>query len=112
MAIIGFETDQVIRTASGDVSVPINVAYNHHFECTISGSGSRFEKVAVPPGHTPQMHGGHGAPNLNEAWVLLPREGDAEYVALKSKAGVSRVAIGGVRRLSRTFPFRLSVYAP
>ena len=30
MAVVGFEVDQVRRTPEGDVSVPINVAYNHH----------------------------------------------------------------------------------
>ena len=31
MAIVGFESDQVRLTAAGDVSVPINMAYNHHY---------------------------------------------------------------------------------
>lgn len=33
MAIVGYETDQVIVTEGRpDVSVPITHAYNHHFE--------------------------------------------------------------------------------
>ena len=33
MAIVGYETDQVIVTeGQPDVSVPITHAYNHHFE--------------------------------------------------------------------------------
>lgn len=31
MAVIGLEWDQVRRTPGGDVSVPMNVAYNHHY---------------------------------------------------------------------------------
>lgn len=45
MAVVGFELDQVRRTEEGDVSVPINVAYNHHFESTMAGSNAIFEKV-------------------------------------------------------------------
>ena len=29
MAVVGFEVDQVRKTPEGDVSLPINLAYNH-----------------------------------------------------------------------------------
>eukprot|EP01060_Flectonema_neradi_P014145 TRINITY_DN20862_c0_g1_i1.p1 TRINITY_DN20862_c0_g1~~TRINITY_DN20862_c0_g1_i1.p1 ORF type:complete len:767 (+),score=171.44 TRINITY_DN20862_c0_g1_i1:37-2337(+) len=45
MAIVGFEADQVRQTPQGDVQVPINVAYNHHFESTMAGAKSKLEKV-------------------------------------------------------------------
>ena len=35
MAITGYETDAVRRTPAGDVSVPINMAYNHHHDVNI-----------------------------------------------------------------------------
>lgn len=54
MAVVGFELDQVRRTKDGDVSVPINVAYNHHFESTMAGSNAVFEKVAKSPHATGQ----------------------------------------------------------
>ena len=36
MAVVGFEVDQVFKGET-DVSVPINVAYNHHFEREMLG---------------------------------------------------------------------------
>ena len=45
MAVVGFEADQVRKTPDGDVSVPINVAYNHHYGATLVGSGSAMKKV-------------------------------------------------------------------
>ena len=38
MAITGYETDAVRRTPAGDVSVPINMAYNHHHDVNISST--------------------------------------------------------------------------
>ena len=45
MAIVGIEMDQVRRTADGDVPVPITVAYNHHHDTAVVGSGTRLEIV-------------------------------------------------------------------
>ena len=44
--VIGIETDQVRKTAQGDVSVPITVAYNHHHDTAVIGKGARLEKMA------------------------------------------------------------------
>lgn len=49
MAVVGFEVDQVRKTNTGDVSVPINLAYNHHYGATVLGSGSRMERVPYDP---------------------------------------------------------------
>eukprot|EP00039_Didymoeca_costata_P019055 m.336065 g.336065 ORF g.336065 m.336065 type:complete len:758 (-) comp17746_c0_seq1:59-2332(-) len=49
MAVVGFEADQVRKTPEGDVSVPINVAYNHHYGAQILSKGSRMEKVPRNP---------------------------------------------------------------
>ena len=77
MAVVGFEADQVRRTPQGDVSVPITVAYNHHYGARLIGKGSRMEKVRrsetadhramhpgpdpgrseVPVEHTPSLSG-------------------------------------------------------
>ena len=47
MAVVGFEVDQVIQTANGDISVPINAAYNHHFDGSLNnGAKSVFEKLS------------------------------------------------------------------
>ena len=58
MAIIGYEVDQVRRKGDTDVdgsilkediSVPINVAYNHHHDAFFTGTHSRMEKVRYDP---------------------------------------------------------------
>jgi len=61
MAVVGFEADQVRRTPDGDVSVPINIAYNHHYGATLLGEGSSMQYVprnasdprTLHPGPTP-----------------------------------------------------------
>lgn len=72
MAVVGFETNQVRRMATGEeVSVPINVAYNHHFESTMTGNKSVLEKVKLGGPDDPRRHGhGHGTPSANFAWVV------------------------------------------
>ena len=45
MAVVGFEVDQVRRTPEGDMQVPINFAYNHHFESNMVGAKSSLEKI-------------------------------------------------------------------
>ncbi|KAK3262691.1 hypothetical protein CYMTET_28467 [Cymbomonas tetramitiformis] len=71
MAVVGFEMDQVRRTATGDVSVPISVAYNHHFESTMVGSKARLQRMDVDElngeekAHFLSM--GHGLPK--DVWV-------------------------------------------
>merc|ERR1719362_403447 len=66
MAIIGMEADQVRRTAKGDVSVPINAVYNHHYDIHVVGKHAAFEKLDA---HDPRLHSkssmanmGHGVP--------------------------------------------------
>mmetsp|Transcript_48596 Transcript_48596/g.135802 ORF Transcript_48596/g.135802 Transcript_48596/m.135802 type:complete len:784 (-) Transcript_48596:90-2441(-) len=75
MAVVGFELDQVRRTPDGDVSVPINVAYNHHFESTMVGAGVHLEKIH-PSGPTdprlPKHHVDMGHGVASEVWV--PRD--------------------------------------
>jgi hypothetical protein len=39
----------VRKTPEGDVSLPINVAYNHHYGAQMLGSGSRMERVPYDP---------------------------------------------------------------
>jgi len=58
MAIVGYEEDQVRRKGDRDVdgsilqedvSVPINMAYNHHHDLSLLGAGSRMEKIPYDP---------------------------------------------------------------
>ena len=45
MAIIGYETDQVFKRDSGDISVPITWSYNHHYETYLQGANTKMIKV-------------------------------------------------------------------
>lgn len=65
MAVVGFEVDQVRRTPEGDVSVPINVAYNHHFESVMVGKKASLEKLVFDGPNDPRIaeleaKSGHG----------------------------------------------------
>mmetsp|Transcript_3494 Transcript_3494/g.10810 ORF Transcript_3494/g.10810 Transcript_3494/m.10810 type:complete len:746 (+) Transcript_3494:757-2994(+) len=67
MAVVGFEVDQVRKTPEGDVSVPINVAYNHHFESNMIGKKSKLEKIVFDGPNDPRREAlaaemGHGVP--------------------------------------------------
>ena len=86
MAIVGFEVDQVFLTPDGEISVPINVAYNHHFESHMVGKGANFKKVKLSGPDDPIVMEhkkvmGHGMPSEEEAWVV-------EEVAQSSTPGV------------------------
>ena len=91
MAVVGFEMDQV-RIGAGpngeDVSVPINVAYNHHFESNMVGGNARFEKQYFTGAEDPKYKavlakkmasgmGGHGLPSTTEHWAIVGDEIDA-----------------------------------
>ena len=41
----------------------------------MKGKAARFEKVTLKEGETPQDHGGHGAPNTKETWVVRDADG-------------------------------------
>lgn len=49
MAVVGIEADQVRRTKDGDISLPITVAYNHHYGFNLLGKGTRMKYVKTPP---------------------------------------------------------------
>ena len=80
MAVVGFEMDQVRKTPDGDVSVPINVAYNHHFESNMIGGFATFEHQTFTGPEDPRlvallakrkgMNMAHGLPSHDEAWVV------------------------------------------
>jgi len=70
MAIIGYEIDQVMRTSAGDVPVPINHAYNHHYMTYLMSKNTKLKKVksdqeAVHRGYN------HGAA---EYWTVVPAD--------------------------------------
>merc|ERR1719430_882270 len=60
MALVGYETDQVMRTPEGDVPVPITWAYNHHFVAYMSGAYSELQQLQGEELKNPGMNN-HGA---------------------------------------------------
>ena len=98
MAIVGFEMDQVRRTPEGDVSVPINVAYNHHFESTVIGGNAKFEHRTFTGPEDPRlvallaerkvMNMAHGMPSHEEAWVVVNNE-ELDAPSVPSSIGLS-----------------------
>ena len=92
MAIIGYELDQVRKTDKGDVSVPINVVYNHHFESHMGGAKSKIEKVKISgpddPRLSPHQHM-HGIPEpwKGEAWVVTDLTGGTNAIPTSQSFG-------------------------
>lgn len=94
MAVVGFEIDQVRRTPTGDVQVPITVAYNHHFESTMIGKDAVFESQELQgpkDPNVPDTHG-HGMPL---AWEPGDRRWVVKQNAKKSGEFPSSQAFGG-----------------
>ena len=61
-----------MKTDSGDKSVPITWAYNHHFEAYISGSYSQMTQLeSTSNGAFPKGQHNHGAPTY---WLALPNK--------------------------------------
>ena len=55
-----------------DASVPINVAYNHHYGLTVVGAGASVERVKRDPSK-PETMTGHDAPG-EPGYVNIPVE--------------------------------------
>lgn len=92
MAIVGFEVDQVIRGGNpdgSDMSVPINAAYNHHFDGTLN-NGKKSTLVKLGP-NDPRLQ------------ILEARSGHkvgtSPYIAVEHTAGVggapTSIQLGG-----------------
>eukprot|EP00729_Bicosta_minor_P023654 gene23654-27550_t len=56
MAIVGLEMDQVRKTPTGDVSVPITLAYNHHHDTAVVGKDTELIEVDM---HDSRIQGRH-----------------------------------------------------
>jgi len=85
MAITGYEHDQVMVRPAGrpganpdaDVSVPMNWAYNHHYQWWLTGSHSEMLQVPAEPGDA-MAHGGA------TKWIAV----DRPSAALRADASV------------------------
>ena len=86
MAVVGFEMDQVRRVQQKDgtlkdVSVPLNVVYNHHFESTMIGSKAKFKQITFTGPNDPRLielqskMGGHGI-EINQPHWIVEKEKD------------------------------------
>jgi hypothetical protein len=120
MVIAGFEMDQVRRAkgcecqeggacnvdrpecAKSDISVPLTLAYNHHFESHIAGGKARFENVQFTGEDDPRLMklledraasgmGGHGIPSHEQHWMVLD---DEEPVETEDGSIPSSTALG------------------
>merc|ERR1719334_3053548 len=78
MAIVGYETDQVMKSSSGDVSVPITWAYNHHYCAYMSGALSEMKKIEAAFGINDHGMNNHGAPAF---YQTLKREDLGDILA-------------------------------
>jgi len=73
MAVVGYEVDQVRKTPSGDVSVPITWAYNHHYCAWLTSRKTRLVKKSG------SRHGmGHEVDSHWEPIVKGDEDGDSE----------------------------------
>jgi hypothetical protein len=117
MVITGFEMDQVRRPkgcecpqggacnenrtecADTDIPLPLTCAYNHHFESSIAGGNSRFEKVQFTGEDDPRLlglleeratsgMGGHGLPSHEEHWMVIEDEEEKAAGGLPTKSSL------------------------
>ena len=107
MAITGFEQDQVLVDPVGqpgvnpdrDVSVPINWAYNHHFEAYLKGAKAELKQVPVDPKDWTN-HGGPNAPARTVAIELpgAPADVPSSQWFSEGNGGESRKSFHGYPR--------------
>ena len=84
IAITGYEQDQVMVDPVGqpginperDLSVPINWAYNHHYETWMTGADAQMVEVPAERGD----YSNHGAPTR---WVAIDRPSAARNAVLR-----------------------------
>jgi hypothetical protein len=83
MAIVGVEMDQVRKTPHGDVSVPINFAYNHHHVSSIVGKRSKMVEMDKEEADAKGLRG-HLLSGGQKVWA--PVETEASATGLPSSA--------------------------
>ena len=88
MAVVGIEADQVRRTKDGDVSVPINVAYNHHYGFNLLSSGASMQHVPTPPIGTDKITS-HPGPNPGYSYVPVEHTPNKNGLATSIVLGYS-----------------------
>ena len=96
MAVVGLEWDQVRRTPAGDVSVPMSVAYNHHYGTVLLGADAALERVPASDGRVPAA--GHGPAVDSDGTTLVVEDRNPNSTFPNSQAFFSQN--GGEARLS------------
>lgn len=72
MAITGYEADQVMKAPNGDVPVPINHAYNHHYVAWLNSEHAEMHEVDVPRDASAADHAmAHGA---SKYWTAVRKK--------------------------------------
>lgn len=69
MAIVGMESDQVRKTPEGDVSVPINMAYNHHHDTAVVGKGTKLVEMEMEDPRIDYSNKKYIRLSRNRAWA-------------------------------------------
>eukprot|EP00051_Salpingoeca_urceolata_P026537 m.477668 g.477668 ORF g.477668 m.477668 type:complete len:870 (+) comp20913_c0_seq1:229-2838(+) len=85
MAVVGFEVNQVRKLPDGsEVTVPINVVYNHHFESDMIGKAAKLIKVDQDDPRVPRT--GHHHPYDPEGKVTIVHDPHADTETPSSAA--------------------------
>jgi len=96
MAVVGLEWDQVRRTPQGDVSVPMSVAYNHHYGTNLLGADAELIRVDASDPRVPSS--GHGPAVDRDGTALVVVDRNPSSHVPNSQAFFSQN--GGEARLS------------
>eukprot|EP00039_Didymoeca_costata_P022118 m.3773 g.3773 ORF g.3773 m.3773 type:complete len:792 (-) comp2823_c0_seq1:19-2394(-) len=76
---VGWEIDQVQKTAQGDISVPISASYNHHYGNQLIGAKAKFKKITFDGPEDPRIAeltklSGHGMVPWDQPHYIVERE--------------------------------------
>jgi hypothetical protein len=101
MAIMGYEVDQVRKTPQGDVSVPINMAYNHHHDAFFTGKHSKMKKIPYDPHDTTISPMARSDPNF----ITIPVETSPSPLGIPTSAHLAAGNGGEYRKSYHGFAF-------
>eukprot|EP00966_Prymnesium_polylepis_P174408 4035575-Prymnesium_polylepis.1 len=91
MAIVGWEIDQVRKTADGsEKSVPISATYNHHYVASMIGGEARYKQVQLDGPYDPRAQDlvvGHGGLAWEQPQYVIEGKTEANHVAFSSANG-------------------------
>ena len=120
MAIVGWEIDQIVKTPSGDISVPISASYNHHYVSHIIGAGASFKRIKLDGPSDPRAkdlakHSGHGMIAVDQPQYVVEPGSSGEQKNQQPYAQTFSSSNGGEYRKSyHGFPpgYALVIHSP